>query len=292
MPPFEPSDQTPDEIAAMLERERQELAASLDGLRNRLSPDQLINDAMGYAKANLGPYARALDGAVRANPMAAVMTGVGLAWLVFGRGSKSAAPAVALAGTKFEALSRWEDEGGPPAPDHSADTAWIAETNELRHRALRALSRIEAAARDHLRPASELAQDRARVLADLAGTTRTAMRRGLEGLTQDARNRVVVLREEAYAARLAAERQGTRLMEAHPVLTGAIGAAIGAAVASALPHTQTEDRLFGQERDRLMSRAAEALSQERARAAGTVSRLADTVAAEVTDSARDLVLKA
>jgi ElaB/YqjD/DUF883 family membrane-anchored ribosome-binding protein len=291
MPPHEPNKNNPDDIAAMLERDRQDLAVSLEGLRSRLSPDLLISDAMGYAKANLGPYARALDGAVRANPMAAVATGVGLAWLVLGRRTPAAAPAAALAGTKFEALSRWEDEGGPPAPDHVADSAWIAETDALRHRALGALARIEAAARDRLRPATEVALDRARILADLAGTTRAAMLRGLDSLTQEARNRVLVLREEAYAARLAAERQGTRLIEAHPVLTGAIGMAIGAAVASALPTTQTEDRLFGQERDRLMSKAAEALRQERARAAGTVSRLADTVAAEVKISARDLVLE-
>jgi hypothetical protein len=58
--------------------------------------------------------------------------------------------------------------------------------------------------------------------------------------------------------------------------------AIGAAVATALPLTLTEDRLFGQERDRLMARAHEVLLQER-------TRLADTVAAGVNDSALQLV---
>lgn len=292
MPPHDLKDRTADEIAASLERERQDLAVSLDGLRTRLSADMLVGDAMGYVKANLGPYARSLDGAVRSNPMAAVLAGVGLAWLVLGRKGASAPPAVPLAGTKFEAMSRWEDEGGPPAPDHVADADWIAEADALRHRASGALARIEAAARDRLRPAADLALDRARVLADLAGTTRVAMQRGLEGLTQDARSRVLALREEAYAARLAAQRQGTRLIESHPIVSGAIGMAIGAAVASVLPHTRTEDRLFGQDRDRLLARAADALREERIRATATVSRLAETVAAEVKVSARDLVLEA
>ncbi len=296
MPPYDSDDQSPDAIATMLDRDRQDLAAALEGLRNRLSPDLLIGDALGQAKANLRPYARALDGAVRANPMAAVVTGVGLAWLVLGRkpvaGTAATAPAAALAGTRVEAVSRWEDEGGYPLNDPVADAAWIAETDALRHRALRALARIEAAARDRLRPGAELARDRAQVLADLARTTRAAMLHGLDSLTQDARNRLLVLREEAYAARLAAQRQGARLIEAHPVLTAAIGMAIGAAVGSALPHTPTEDRLFGQERDRLMARATDALRQERARAAGTVSRLAEGVAAEVKAGARDLVREA
>jgi hypothetical protein len=63
-------------------------------------------------------------------------------------------------------------------------------------------------------------------------------------------------------------------------------------VGSALPHTRTEDRVFGQERDLLMSRAEDALQQERTRAARTMSRLAEKVAAEVKDSARDLVVEA
>ncbi len=291
MPPLEMKNQTPDDIAATLERERQELAISLDGLRSRLSAEMLIGDALGYAKANLGPYARALDGAVRANPMAAVMAGVGLAWLVLGRRNVASMPPEApLAGTKFEALSRWEDEGGPVAPlPDPAETAWISEADVVRNRASRALARIDAAARQTLRPAAELASDRARVLADLARATQAVMLRGLDTLSAEARDRVLALREEAYAARIAALRQGTRLIEQRPLTTGAISMAIGVAVAAAFPGTATEDRLFGQERDRLLVKAQDALRQERRRVGKTAARLAATVATEVKDSALDLM---
>lgn len=289
LPPRDLKDQSPDEIAATLERERQDLALSLDGLRNRLSADMLVGDAMGYAKANLGPYVRALDGAVRANPMAAVMAGVGLAWLVLGRKAGPSLPEPPLAGTKYEALSRWEDEGGPPAPLPDPDTAWIGEADAVRARAARSLARIDAAARRRQRPAAELALDRARVLADLANATRSVMLRGLETLSTEARDRLLSLREEAYAARLAAVRQGSRLIEDRPLTAGAIGMAIGAAVGAALPRTETEDRLFGAERDRLMAMAHEALRHERRRVGHTVARLAETVAADVKDSAVDLV---
>lgn len=266
MQPHDMTDQSPDAIAARLERERADLAQSINGLRDRLTTDALLGDALGYARDQAAPYARALDQAVRANPMAAVMAGVGLAWLIFGRKSP-APPAVPLAGTKFAALSTWEDEGGPAHPDHGVDAAWIAEADALRHRASGALSRIEDAARRHLRPAANLAQDRARVIADLARATRVAMLRGLETLTQEAQGRTLALREEAYAARLAAHRQTTKLIEKHPLAAGAIGMAIGAAVASSLPRTRTEDRMFGEERDRLVARAQEALRPEGSRAA-------------------------
>jgi hypothetical protein len=290
MPLHDMKDQSPDEIVAMLDHERRGLAASIDGLRNRLSVDMLVSDALGYATANIRPYARVLDGAVRANPTAAVLAGVGLAWLILGRKGGTSLPEAPLAGTRYEALSRWEDEGGPPAPlPDPTDTGWIDEADGLRARASDALARIDAAARQKLRPAADLALDRSRVLADLARATQAAMQRGLDGLGADARHRVIALREQSYAARTAAVRQGTKLIETRPLAAGAIGMAIGAAVAAALPRTPTEDRLFGHERDRLLARAHEALRQERMRVGQSAARLADSVATEVKETARDLV---
>lgn len=292
MQPRDMTDLTPDEIAAELDRGRDDLAQSIDGLRDRLSVDTLIGDAVGFARANMAPYTRALDSAVRANPMAAVLAGVGLAWLVLGRRGSTALPDAPLAGTKFEALSRWEDEGGPPAPHVDPDLTWIAEADALRDRVSGVLARLDATARDRMRPAADLAKDRAQVLADLASATREVMLRGLENLSSDARNHVVALREQAYGARLAAVRQGTRLIEDRPLLAGAIGAAIGAAVASALPRTATEDRLFGHDRDRLLRLADNAFRDERARAAAVATQLANTVATDVKDRARQLVTEA
>lgn len=294
MLPNDSDDQTADEIAARLERDRADLAGTIDGLRERLSVDALLNDAASFAKSNLAPYARALDGAVRANPLAAVLAGVGIAWLAFGRTSRSdAAPEPALAGTKVEALSRWEDEGGPPAqPLAALDNDWIVEADQLRDRAAAALARIDAAARRHLRPAAEIARERAEVLAHLGAATRQVMLRRLGSFSSDAQQRILAAREQAYAARMAAVRQGTKLIEERPMVAGAIGMAIGAAVASALPRTATEDRLFGQDRDRLMQSASDVLARERTRAADAAARLADTVTAEVKDGVRNMVTDA
>jgi Protein of unknown function (DUF3618) len=290
MQPNDSDDLTADEIAAGLERDRADLAGTIDSLRERLSVDALMTDAASFAKTNLAPYTRALDGAVRANPLAAVLAGVGIAWLAFGRTSRQAAPEPALAGTKVEALSRWEDEGGPPAePLTALDDDWIVEADQLRDRAAAALARIDAAARRKLRPAAEIARDRAEVLARLASSTRAAMLRRLETFSSDAQERILAAREQAYAARMVAVRQGTKLIEERPMVAGAIGMAIGAAVASALPRTVIEDRLFGQERDRLMRLASDALRHERSRAADAAGRVADTVAAEVKDGVRQMV---
>ena len=265
------------------------MAQTIDGLRNRLSADALIGDALSMAKAQLGPAVRLLDSAVRSNPLAAAMTGIGLAWLVLGRRPAAPEPPPALAGTRYEALTRWEDEGGPVAPLPAPDDVWIAEADRLRDTASKVLARIDAAARAHLRPVAEIAASRAAVLADLARDTRAAMLRGLETLTGGAQTRILAARETAYAARLVAARHGARLIEERPLIAGAVAVALGAAVAAVLPRTATEDRIFGPERDQLLTRARQVLDQERTRAAAVAAHLADTVTAEVKVSARHLV---
>lgn len=283
------NDQSAAEIAADLDRERANLAQTLDGLRERLSTDALIGDAVSYARARVRPAARMLDTAVRANPMAAALTGIGLAWLVLGRRSGPQEGPPALAGTRYEALTRWEDEGGPVDSLPDADHLWIAEADRLRNAASTALARIDAAARASLHPVGDIAASRAAVLADLARDTKAAMLRGLETLTAGAQSRILAARETAYAARLAATRQGARLIEERPLTAGAVALALGAAVAVALPRTASEDRVLGPERDRLLSRARDLLDQERARAADLAAQLADTVTAEVKVSARQLI---
>jgi ElaB/YqjD/DUF883 family membrane-anchored ribosome-binding protein len=283
-----------DKIAADLERERGHLEQTINALRERLSVDRLLGDVMGYARAHAAPYVHALDGAVRANPAAAVMAGVGLAWLVLGRqgGGRSSAES-SLAGTRTEALARWEDEGGQAAASPSAqDDSWIVEADRLRDTAASALDRIDDAARYLLRPAQEIAAERAEVLATLATATRAALSRGLENLGREAQSRVLATREHAYAARLAVVRQGVALIDERPIVVGAIGMAIGAAVAAALPRTETEDRLFGPDRDRLMIRARQVLRQERERAAMIGSELADLVTDGIKHSVEKLVAKA
>jgi ElaB/YqjD/DUF883 family membrane-anchored ribosome-binding protein len=257
---------SPDAIAAQLEQDRADLATSIDGLKDRLSLGAVLDDAIELTVSHAAPYGRALDTAVRSNPVAALMVGAGLAWLIFGRKSHNTNTGH-VEGTKFEALSRWEDEGGPVAPLPDVEEDWVVESDRLRDRATAALSRIDDDAREKVRPLAESALERTTVLADLAKATRSAMGRGLEGLASEARDRVLAAREKAYAARIATVRQGAKLIDDQPITAGAVGMAIGAAIGSFLPQTKIENKVFGEERDRLLSQAQSVLQQELQRVA-------------------------
>ena len=271
--------ETPRQIEAQLDQDRDALATALEALRQRFSLDGLWSDGASLVKANAGPYTRAVDAAVRANPMALALTAVGLAWLILGRRDPPKAVNSSLAGTKFEAEARWEDEGGPVAELPETDALWMEEADRLRLRASGLIARINAAVRDNLAPAAELAERRADVVTSLAKEVRRVMARGLESLTGVALDAALAARERAYVMRIAAGNVGAEAVRENPVVAGMALAAAGAAVALLIPQSAFENQVLGAPRDRLVSDVKSALHDERQRVANSVDRFAQALTA-------------
>ncbi len=283
-------------IETELERNRARLSETLEELQDRVSVDHLAKEALGLIKTNAVAYTSSIDRAVRSNPLALTVTGIGLAWLIFGGRKESPEPSAAV-------MNRWEDEGGSPMPAHGAaaghasdgDTEWFDKLDALRTTASQALRRLESDARSYTSNASDFAADRAKIIASFTDDLRANLRQGLDTLSEAARERVIKAREAAYSAHLRAAqtarkggREAERLINEHPMIAGAVAMALGAAFAAALPRTRTEDRAFGEDRDRLMERAAALLKEER----GRMTRVAEGVAEELKTSAEDAVRSA
>jgi hypothetical protein len=273
--------ETPREIEAQLDHDRHALSASVDALLKRFSLDSLWSDGASLIKANAGPYTQALDAAVRGNPVALALTAVGLAWLILGRRGQPDVDASLLAGTKFEAEARWEDEGGPVADLPETDALWMEEADRLRLRASSLIARINAAVRNNLAPAADLAKSRADVVASLAKDVRRVMARGLENVTGSARDTALAARERAYMMRIAAGKVGAETVRDNPALAGLALAAAGAAVAALLPQSAFENRLLSAPRDRFVGEAKRVLKDERQRVAKSVSRIAEAMKTEI-----------
>jgi hypothetical protein len=276
--------ESPRQIEAQLDHDRDALSKSLEALRQRFSLDSLWSDGASLIKANAGPYTQALDAAVRANPLALSVTAVGLAWLIFGRRSVNDAASSALAGTRFEAEARWEDDGGPVSELPETDALWMEEADRLRLRASGMLARINGAVRDNLAPAAELAKNRADVVAALAKDVRRVMARGLDGLTGSARDAALAARERAYTARVMTGKVGAEAVRDNPVVAGMALVAAGAAVAALLPQSAFENQVMGAPRDRLVGEAKRFLKEERQRVANSVSRIAEVLKDEIAPS--------
>jgi hypothetical protein len=106
--------------------------------------------------------------------------------------------------------------------------------------------------------------------------------------TLDARERAL---DHADRLRARAERQaraGVATAREHPVATGTLALALGAAVAAALPRTRVEDSRLGDLSDRLMREAEEIYARERDRLAGAARGAWDEARGMASETARDL----
>jgi ElaB/YqjD/DUF883 family membrane-anchored ribosome-binding protein len=79
--------------SAQLEREaeqtRSELAATLEELRSRITPGQLVDQTLDYAReSNVGELMRNLGRDARDNPLPLALIGTGIAWLMMTNGRR------------------------------------------------------------------------------------------------------------------------------------------------------------------------------------------------------------
>lgn len=72
---------TPAEIEREIEETRRRMTDRIEILEQRISPGQIVNQAMHYARGG-GETAQSLGSAVRDNPVPFLLTGIGLTWLI------------------------------------------------------------------------------------------------------------------------------------------------------------------------------------------------------------------
>lgn len=90
-------DDLQEKSAADIQREidvdRQRIGARIDAIQERMSPGQLVDEVLAYAKGSGGgEYARDLGKSHKANPLPVALIGVSLAWLMAKQGTETPGP--------------------------------------------------------------------------------------------------------------------------------------------------------------------------------------------------------
>jgi Protein of unknown function (DUF3618) len=103
--------------SAQLEREaeqtRAQFAATLDELRSRITPGQLLDQTLDFARAsNAGEFVRNLGRDARDNPLPLALIGTGLAWLMMTNGRRRGGFDAALADAARSASGSIEPTAG------------------------------------------------------------------------------------------------------------------------------------------------------------------------------------
>jgi hypothetical protein len=279
-----PGDRSVTELEREVDRERERVSATIDELQSRASVGSLVDQVVKAVGENGGEVSRNLGRSLRDNPMAALLTGVGLAWLMAGSGRPR------------DEGRDWEDpdrdylphgryrRAEPLMPGTSAygsndERSWPEYSDRddasgeggLRDRVADVAGRVG----EGVSEAMEGVRERASEFSHAAGA-------GLHRAGDTMRDAGSAVRHRAGAARRSAAgtdrdmRDGLdTLIEDQPLVAGAIAMALGAAVGGALPRSRIEDQIFGEQSDRAMEAARTLASDQGAKVQATASAVVD-----------------
>lgn len=241
------------EIEAELERQRQALNANLSALKDRMTPGGLARDAMGLLnlpspEAATG-MAGSLAGTIRANPVAALIAGSGLMWLVSRPSRRRAvkgAPvksrpsslgtAVSAAAALANVVSALEPEEvrAVAAEVDRITRAGAAKVREFDESLRQSAGDLAETLREGSRAAKETASEKARVAKDAAAVAKAKIDGGVDSLKEGAAAASEsALRTARRAKKKTDDALGdvAGLVERHPLAAGAGAVATGALIA-------------------------------------------------------------
>ena len=237
-----------------IERTRAGMSETVDAIQERLSPENLkeqAKDRVEQAKdrvkeATVGKAQEAGSGIVdtiRQNPLPAALTGIGLGWL-FVNARKQGSSRPPYRDTVYRDAAYVEgypptNEYAPAAPGYPS--RYGGESGSSTGQAL-------GNARDKVGETATQAQDKAGELASR---------------TQD---RVSNLGEQARYQAQRASGGFQRMLRENPLAVGTLAVGVGAAVGLAVPETSKEHEVMGEARDNLVDKAQEKVQETQQKA--------------------------
>lgn len=224
-----------DEVAqtrAEIEQTRAGMGETVDALQERLSPENIRNQAKEQVRETARETGSGFMNTVKQNPIPTAMVGVGVGWLI----------AKAGGGNDGGSYGTYGSSGG--SYDDYYGSSGGSSTGQARERA----GQMSGQAQERASQMSNQAQERAGQMAGQAQAR--ASRVGDQA------------QQQAQRARSGFQRT----LRENPLALGAAALGIGAAVGLSLPGTSKEDEMMGETRDQLMERGKEAAQDTKDRA--------------------------
>lgn len=82
---------SPERLEREVDQARASLGRTAGQLSNRLSPGELMDQALGMAREHGGEFGRNLSSQVKNNPLPLILTGVGISWMMLSSGNNGGA---------------------------------------------------------------------------------------------------------------------------------------------------------------------------------------------------------
>jgi len=265
-------EKTSEDLQREIDQDRERIGHRLDAIQERMSPGQLVDEAIAYAKSSGGgEYVGNLGRALKDNPLPVALMGVSLAWLM----AKGQSPSVASpAPQEGPEHPLYVTNGpvrrlGPPSIEngqrysHFSDTSGKrlkALTDERGHRAGHFMDEAGKSYRGFVDASGNLithiADETGSLLDAASGWAQDKWQRAKEAtasLGASTSNAAGSLTSFGSSTANSLRDQTERLNQAilsqfrdQPLVGGALAFAVGAAIGAALPHTQQEDEVLGE----------------------------------------------
>lgn len=257
------------DIEREVEATRSELDRTVEALKDKMTPGQLLDevtrsfngtgasDAASDMMSNLGTQ-------VRDNPLPLALIGAGVAWLMMGQGTRARS---ADYPTSFSSAEGTAYGGGSSSHSGLADKA--AGAAESVKAGASHLAEKVSGARDGMASAASHMRDGGR-----------SMGAGMANAADKARHQAA-----DYGHR--AQRTFMDTLEQEPLIIGALGLAVGAAIGAALPPTRMEDRAMGATRDKVLQKGKAQAQQGLADVKQAAATAVETVRQEAASAEGD-----
>ena len=316
------TDKSVTQLEHEIDADRQRISDKISAIQERLTPGQLVDEVLTYAKSSGGSeYVSNLGRSFKENPMPVALVGVGLAWLMAGSGSSgnaSAPRSAAVATPTRYPLAKVIGDVRRLGPARMENGSRYMDFADSTGRKFKAMSDETGRRAGHF---IDDAGETFRGFADQAGQTLNSIRDETGSLVDDASGWASDTWEAAKSTvsdlgttlsnagdsisqtssdAIGSLKQGTsqlnemilRQFRDQPLVGGALAFAVGAAIGAALPHTDKEDELIGEAADGVrsdLSDRASGLMDKGKDVAKDVYDKAVSVASDVHDAARDRI---
>lgn len=286
------SDPEAERIVLEIEETRSDMGVTIDEIGHRLQPQTIADEARDKIReATVGRVERMVDDAgqtaqrtgntlvetIRQNPVPAALAGIGAGWLMLrmrGQGSSSYGDGYGY-GYRSSGARGGSDRGyGYSSGSRSGygSSGYVGE--DYRGAGYTGQTGYEGSSTGPLDGARDVADQ----AMGRAQEVTSNVQRAAQGTIDDVQQRARDAQWQAQSALQDAQSQADRTYNENPLALGALALGVGAAVALAIPPTQKERELMGDQANKVVEQAAGAVSQAMDQAQTKVQQTSEQLA--------------
>lgn len=262
-----------EEIEKDIHQSRERLDSTLHEIEERFSPQQLLNTSYEYLRhGGANEFVSNLGNTIKQNPLPFLLTSAGIGWLILAQRNPNTSHANQGYSQHRYASGQYGTPGIPvhegthPNAHSYATPSSMTSGTERHHDSEGRISEMAHKAKDSAQHLGEKAKETAQQWGEKAHHMGDSMRDSTSHLQHGAHDNLHNMGQRARQA----ESQASEFIQEHPLVVGALGFALGAALGGIFPATKKEDEYMGEYRDRVLHKAAEAGQEQVDKAQHTI----------------------